>query len=137
MTIEEKCKSAKNENPFFIVCVPDKAIKDFPELTLHIALTQVLSAFRQLPVSLLTCIMCAFDKKWRFIVVFTVAVLTIALSKKVVEGKREHFYARQSKELRRLANLDFDLMLKLKSLEQSLAHEQESSPLLLSSAVEM
>ena len=73
----------------------------------------------------------------RFSIVVMVAVLTVALSTHVAKGKREHFYARQSKDLRRLANLDFELMLKLKSLEQSLAHEQESSPLLLSSAVEM
>ena len=73
----------------------------------------------------------------RFSIITIVAVLIVALSTHVVEGKREHFYARQSKDLRRLANLDFELMLKLKSLEETLAHEQKSSPLLLSSAVEM
>ena len=72
-----------------------------------------------------------------FSIIIIVAVLTVALSKKMVEGERQHFYARQSKDLRQLANLDLELMLKLKSLEQTLAHAQKSSESLLSSAAEM
>ena len=71
------------------------------------------------------------------IIVVTVAVLTVALCTKGVEGKRQHFYASQSKDLRRLAHVDFELMLKLKELQPSLTHAQNSSQSLLSSAVEM
>ena len=129
--------STKNVPPLFIVFLPDKAIKAFRKLTPYEVLTQLHNALRQLQIPLFTCIMCAFHKKLRFIVIVTAAVLTVALSKNMVEGERQHFYARQSKDLRQLAHVDFELMLKLKSLESNLTHEQKSSQSLLSSAVEM
>ena len=50
-----------------------------------------------------------------FIVIITLTALAVLISEKVlVEGNKQHFNARQSKDLRRLAHADFELLTKLK-----------------------
>ena len=67
----------------------------------------------------------------------TVIIVSMLLLPLKVDGTAEHFYPRSSKDLRNLAQMDFEILAGLRDFKETLVVGHKSSPSLLLAAIEV